>query len=126
MPSGKRVGLEPSPRTVWLHSELMRHSAKDIAEAGRELGRFDSRPWASEVRAPVAVALTSRDELVPPRKQREHARHTRAQVFDAPVRHIELAVHADKYNPALLAAIAAVSDVEPAETGPSPDRAQAA
>ena len=105
----KRVGLEISPRSVWLHSELMRHSAADIAEAGRELGRFDSRPWAHTVQAPVAVALTSRDELVSPRKQHELAAAYRAQVFEAPVRHIELGIHAEKYNPALLAAIAAVS-----------------
>jgi pimeloyl-ACP methyl ester carboxylesterase len=106
----KQVGLKPSPRTVWLHSELMRHSANDIAEAGRELGRFDSRPWAPSVSAAVAVVLTTRDELVPPRKQRELAEAYRAQVFEAPVRHIELVVHADKYNPALLAGIAAVSN----------------
>ena len=105
----KRVGLEISPRSVWLHSELMRHSAADIAEAGRELGRFDSRPWAHTVQAPVAVALTSRDELVSPSKQHELAAAYRAQVFEAPVRHIELGIHAEKYNPALLAAIAAVS-----------------
>jgi 3-oxoadipate enol-lactonase len=105
----KRVGLEISPRSVWLHSELMRHSAADIAEAGRELGRFDSRLWAHTVQAPVAVALTSRDELVSPRKQHELAASYGAQVFEAPVRHIELGIHAEKYNPALLAAIAAVS-----------------
>ena len=68
---------------MWLLSELMRHSARDIAEAGRELGRFDSRPWAHTITAPVAVALTTRDELVPPRKQRELAEAYRAQVFEA-------------------------------------------
>jgi 3-oxoadipate enol-lactonase len=122
----KQVGLAPSPRTVWLHSELMRHSASDIAEAGRELGRFDSRPWAHKVAAPVAVALTNRDELVPPRKQRELAKAYRAKVFEASVRHVELAVHADKYNPALLAAIAAVSPNTPTAARASDDQAQAA
>ena len=33
------------PETAWALSEMMRHSARDIVEAGRELGRFDSRPW---------------------------------------------------------------------------------
>ncbi len=41
----RRVGLPESPQTAWALSEMMRHSARDIAEAGRELGRFDSRPW---------------------------------------------------------------------------------
>jgi pimeloyl-ACP methyl ester carboxylesterase len=117
----KRVGLDPSPRTVWLQSELLRHSAGDIAEAGRELGRFDSRPWAASIVAPVAVVLTTRDELVPPRKQRELAEAYRAQVFEAPIRHIELATHSDKYNPVLLAGIAAVSSGVAA--GPSNGRA---
>ena len=39
-----RIRREPS-RRPGSQSELMRHSARDIAEAGRELGRFDSRPW---------------------------------------------------------------------------------
>ena len=121
----KQLGLAPSPRTVWLQSELMRHSASDITEAGRELGRFDSRPWAHTITAPVAVALTTRDELVPPRKQRELAEAYRAQVFEAPIRHIELAVHADRYNPALLAAIAAVSRNTPTVAGSGADRAGA-
>jgi hypothetical protein len=41
-----------------------------VAEAGRELGRFDSSGWAGELVQPRAVVLTSRDRLVPPRKQR--------------------------------------------------------
>jgi pimeloyl-ACP methyl ester carboxylesterase len=101
-------GLRRSADTAWLESELMRHSASDITEAGRELGRFDARPWASTVKAPVAVALTTRDELVPPRKQRELVEAYRALVFEAPVRHIELGTSASEYNPALLKAIAAV------------------
>jgi 3-oxoadipate enol-lactonase len=101
--------LRRSTRTAWLQSELMRHSASDVAEAGRELGRFDSRPWAATITAPVAVALTTEDELVPPRKQRELAQAYRAQVFEAPIRHIELGTRAREYNPALLDAIAAVT-----------------
>jgi 3-oxoadipate enol-lactonase len=105
----RATGLRRSADTAWLESELMRHSASDITEAGRELGRFDARPWASTVKAPVAVALTTKDDLVPPRKQRQLAEAYRAQVFEAPVRHIELGTHSADYNPALLQAIAAVS-----------------
>ncbi len=105
----RRVGLTESARTAWLQSELLRHSARDIAEAGRELGRFDSRPWLSTAaRMPSAVVVTTRDEAVPPRKQRELAAAMGAQVFEAPVRHLELTQASDRYNPALLEAIAAV------------------
>jgi 3-oxoadipate enol-lactonase len=108
----RATGLRRSADTAWLESELMRHSASDITEAGRELGRFDARPWASTVKGPVAVALTTKDELVPPRKQRQLAAAYRAQVFEAPVRHIELGTHASQYNPALLQAIAAVQPTQ--------------
>ena len=59
-------------RTVWVQSELMRHSARDIAEAGRELGRFDSRPWLRPLPIPSAVVLTTRDGAVSPGKQDAH------------------------------------------------------
>ena len=69
----RRVGLADNERTAWVHSELMRHSARDVAEAGRELGRFDSRPWLHSVRVPMAVVITTHDEAVPVSKQREPA-----------------------------------------------------
>jgi pimeloyl-ACP methyl ester carboxylesterase len=105
----RRSGIRENERTVWLHSELMRHSARDIAEAGRELGRFDSRPWLERVTPPIAVVITTRDELVPVRKQRELATAARAQVFEAAINHMEVGWRQEAYNPALLDAIAAVS-----------------
>src|SRR5205807_9617045 len=58
----RRVGMPENERTVWVQSELMRNSARDIAEAGRELGRCDSRPCLSGVTVPVAGLLATRDE----------------------------------------------------------------
>ena len=69
----RRVGLPESEETSWLLSELSRHSPRDIAEAGRELGRFDSRPWLRPLDVPMAVVVTTLDEAVPPRKQYELA-----------------------------------------------------
>ena len=111
----RRIGLTQSPRTVWLQSELMRHSARDLAEAGRELGRFDSRPWLGSVPVPVAVVVTTRDELVPVDKQRELAAAARAPVFEAPLRHLEVGSRGQDYNPQLLAALSAVSSREGAK-----------
>ncbi|HUO74258.1 MAG TPA: alpha/beta fold hydrolase [Solirubrobacteraceae bacterium] len=103
----RRLGLPRTPETAWLQSELLRNSARDVADAGRELGRFDSRPWLrAAVRVPSAVVVTTRDEAVPPRKQRELAAALGARVFEAPIRHIVLVP--EKYNPALLEALAAV------------------
>ena len=96
-------------RTAWLLSELMRHEARDVAEAGRELGRFDSRPWlASLARPPAAMGLTGRDQMVSPSKQRELAQAAGAEVFEVPLDHLELTDRPDVYNPALISAVAAV------------------
>jgi 3-oxoadipate enol-lactonase len=101
----KRVGLPTNERTAWLLSELMRHTAPDVAEAGRELGRFDSRPWLGSIDLPFAVVITTRDEAVAPHKQRALAQACDAQVFEAPIRHMEIVTRADEYNPALLQAL---------------------
>lgn len=105
----RRIGLRESHQTIWFQSELMRHSARDIAQAGRELGRFDSRPWLDAIRAPSAVVITTRDDAVSPSRQRELATALRAQVFEAPLEHLEIVSHAKVYNPALLAALAALA-----------------
>ena len=106
----RRVGLRPSAQTVWVQSELMRHSSRDVAEAGRELGRFDSRPWLRPPAVPTAVVLTSRDQAVAPRKQRELAAAVRARVFEASIDHLQIITRARHYTPALLDAMAAVRD----------------
>jgi pimeloyl-ACP methyl ester carboxylesterase len=103
-----QMGLRGGDQTIWVHSELMRHSARDIAEAGRELGRFDSRPWLGSVMVPTAVVVTTRDELVPVRNQRALAEAAHAHVFEAPVTHLEIGSRGDRYDPELLRAIAAV------------------
>jgi 3-oxoadipate enol-lactonase len=100
-----RAGVPQSERTVWVQSELMRHSASDLAEAGRELGRFDSRPWLGSIDLPFAVVITTRDEAVPVYKQRALAQACRAQVFEAPISHMEIVTRAEDYNPALLQAL---------------------
>jgi 3-oxoadipate enol-lactonase len=104
----RRAGLRDSPETAWALSEMMRHSARDIVEAGRELGRFDSRPWLRPLPIPAAVVLTMRDELVPPGKQRQLAQALQAPVFEAPITHLEITSNGQAYNPALLRALAAV------------------
>jgi len=108
----RRSGVRTSKETAWLQSELMRHSARDIVEAGRELGRFDSRPWLGEVRAPTAVVLTSRDELVSPHRQRALAEAARAQVFEVPLMHMDVGRPDSGYAQVLLQALDAVSAEE--------------
>jgi hypothetical protein len=110
----ERLGLPEAPETVWLQSELLRHSTRDLTEAGRDLGRFDSRPWLHTIDVPTAVVITTRDKAVPPEKQRELAAAARAEVFEAPINHLQIVTRTREYNPQLLAAIAAVKPSEDA------------
>jgi pimeloyl-ACP methyl ester carboxylesterase len=105
----RRLGLRLDERTAWWLSELMRHESRDVAEAGRELGRFDSRPWLQELAPlPVAMVMTTRDGAVAPAKQRELATAVGARVFEVGLDHLQLVERNADYNPALLAAVADV------------------
>jgi pimeloyl-ACP methyl ester carboxylesterase len=106
----KRAGIRQSERTVWVQSELIRHSVADITEAGRELGRFDSRPWLGSVTPPVAVVITTRDRLVSPRKQRELASAAHAHVFEAAIDHLEVGLPGRDFTAQLVKAITAIGE----------------
>jgi 3-oxoadipate enol-lactonase len=110
-----RVGLKvgrfrDTEATPWVASELTRGSAHDIAEAGRELGRFDARPWLHSVNVPAAVLVTARDRSVPPRKQRELADRLGARRFEFAGDHDSVILRARDYAPALLDAIEALRE----------------
>ncbi len=108
--SFRNAKIRLNERTAWWLSELMRHEARDVAEAGRELGRFDSRPWLTSVTGiPTAMVLTGRDAMVAPVKQRELAEASGATVFEVAIDHLEVTDRADEYNPALISAMAAVT-----------------
>jgi pimeloyl-ACP methyl ester carboxylesterase len=108
----RQAKIPYSPRTAWWLSELMRNSSRDIAEAGRELGRFDSRPWLHTLDVPAASVITSRDRSVDPGRQRELAQAIGATVFEVPIDHLDVTDRAIEYNPALLEALAAVGAAE--------------
>ena len=67
--------------------ELMRHSARDIAEAGRELGRFDSRPWLGTVQAARVDGADHHARRARPAAQAARARRRRParSRFEAPI-----------------------------------------
>jgi 3-oxoadipate enol-lactonase len=96
----------PAAATAWLTGELSRGSSIDVAEAGRELGRYDSRPWISELTVPGVVIVTSRDNAVPPYKQRDLARRMSARRIEIKRDHDAAVLRAEAYVNALLDALA--------------------
>jgi 3-oxoadipate enol-lactonase len=112
----RAAGFPDSPTTSWIASELSRGSAVDIAEAGREIGRFDSRPWIERVSIPASVIVTTEDNAVPPVKQYELACALRAPVHEIPCDHNGVLVKEHNFARTLIRAIAALP-VPASETG---------
>jgi pimeloyl-ACP methyl ester carboxylesterase len=108
------AGFPDHPITVWTTSELTRGASIDLAEAGRELSNWDSRPWLADIAVPAAVVLTKRDTGVPPSHQRELAELLDAPIFEVDGDHgAAISAHA-KFNSALIKALEAVTETAPA------------
>ncbi|HEX8105438.1 MAG TPA: alpha/beta fold hydrolase, partial [Solirubrobacteraceae bacterium] len=102
-------GIPAGPEREWVAAELSRGSSVDIAEAGRELSRYDARPWIEELRGlPAAVVVTARDRSVPPRKQRALAEALGARTFDVKADHMAVVPHKAEYRRALIVALESV------------------
>ena len=93
----------------WVAAELTRGSSVDIAEAGRELSRYDARPWIGALRdLPSAVVVTAQDRSVPPAKQRALAAALGARSFEIRADHMAVATHQAPFRALLLEALQAV------------------
>lgn len=103
-------GLKPGPTMNWFIAELSRGNARDIAEAGRELSRYDSRPWIRDLRVPAAVIIPTKDEQVPPDKQRELARAIGVPWFEVEGRHTVVTVRPEAFNAVLLDSLRSVEE----------------
>jgi len=104
----RALGFPDSAETSWAASELSRGSAVDLAEAGRELGRYDGRAWLGSLSVPSAVVRTTEDRDVPQHRQIELANCLGAPIFDTPGTHLAVAARADEFNATLLEALASV------------------
>jgi len=94
----------------WGLDEIARHDLAAIVEAGRELGRFDSRSWIGAVGVPAAVVVTDADDVVPTNRQRDLV----ARLVDPIVKvvrggHAVCTTPASGFVPALVGACLAVA-----------------
>lgn len=116
--AARAQGADPQYAS-WVAAELSRSSARDLAEAGRELGRFDSSGWAGALPQPAGVVLTTRDRLVPPRKQRDLAAALRVVPHPVEADHDACSVRPAEFVAALLAALFDVQARRAAQPGTS-------
>jgi 3-oxoadipate enol-lactonase len=107
------AGFPDSAVTTWITSELTRGSSADMAEAGREMSRYDSRGWLGDLTVPSAVIVTTKDTAVPPAHQRELADLLGAERFEVRGDHGVVTAGARHFNAVLLKALRAL-DPEPA------------
>ena len=91
--------------TAWAVGELRRGAAEDIAEAGRDIGRFDSRPWLEHVRQPMVVLVTMIDLLVPASRQRDLARRLEAPMVELHADHLAPATTPSRFGRGLCQAL---------------------
>ena len=99
------------PRTSdWAVSELARGAAWDIAEAGREIGRFDSRGWLAEITVPAVVLVTLADMLVPPDRQRDLAERLGAPMETIVADHLAPGTTPNRFHDGLLRTLAALEE----------------
>ena len=102
----RRAGLPAGEIADWIISELERNDARAIAEAGREMSRYDARSWISKLRVPAAVICPRQDDLVPPHFQRQLAADIPgARLYELEGRHIVVSQDAERYNRVLLHAL---------------------
>jgi pimeloyl-ACP methyl ester carboxylesterase len=99
------VDHELSEFVPWLDAEIRRTDALAIIQAGHALGRHDARPWAASLGKPAASLITTRDHLVPVRKQRQLAEALNAHVIEIPADHIAVWELPTEYSAATLALV---------------------
>ena len=103
--------LDQTADAQWGWRQFRATTGRDIAHVTPALARFDSRPWIEQVDVPTGVVVTTRDRVIPPARQLELVHSIRgAQCFEVPAGHAACVLGADRFRPALLAALASVTD----------------
>lgn len=65
--------LERRGHEAWMIEQALQHDWAQVLEAGKAIGRFDSRAWAGAIDVPTSVVVALDDEVVPTRRQFELA-----------------------------------------------------
>jgi pimeloyl-ACP methyl ester carboxylesterase len=106
---GMLRGIPPGRRRERAQLEMAKCDAATIMQAARATIRFSSHDWASNIRVPTAVVVTTRDRLVPPKRQYGLARRIpNSKVFEVEADHLACVSAPQRFVPALLDACAHV------------------
>lgn len=104
-------GRDPMERPQWFIDEVRSASMPHVVDAGRELARFDSRPWLRTLTMPAGVLVTARDTLVSPGHQHELAsRIGHADIASVPLDHADVVMKAGAYRGPFVDMVARIVD----------------
>lgn len=93
----------------WAIAEASLHDWRMVLEAGRAIGRFDSRPWIGEIDVPTSTVVTMQDRVVPVRRQtRLFESIPEAEAYRVDGGHDAIVADADRFVPTLLRAVHSV------------------
>jgi 3-oxoadipate enol-lactonase len=102
-----------------VHREFAGHDPAAVIQATHALSGFSSHDWIGQVDVPTAVVVTTRDELVPPERQRKLAASIPgAEVFEVDGDHAACVAGADRFVPVLVAACQSVQGRAARQPGP--------
>lgn len=94
-------------------AELSGHDPAAVLQAAAAVASFSSHDWVTQVDVPTAVVITTRDDVVPPSRQRKLAASIRdAVVFEVDGDHVACVAAAERFVPALVRACLHVSRLQ--------------
>src|SRR6516165_588158 len=96
-----RQAIEEAPELdayrPWLAAEFRRGLARELADAGRALSRYDAQAWAGQLGLPAAMVVTTSDRLVRPATQRKLAGALGAPIIEIDADHDLPLVRGEEY-----------------------------
>jgi 3-oxoadipate enol-lactonase len=103
----------------WATKEVARHDWRAVLEAGKAIGGFSSMSWVGEIDVPVGVLVTTRDNVVPTRRQlRLLSLIPSAEAFRVEGEHDVVVMNPAWFVPSLLRTIQSVTDRLPSPFTP--------
>jgi len=98
----------------WAVQEITNHDWATIAQAGGDLGNFRAREWMHTIDVPTSVIVTTRDTIVPERRQRVLAEGIPgAEVHEIAADHDACFANADEFAAVLLASLHRLAATNP-------------
>lgn len=96
---------DTTPLGNWAREQARLNDLRIMIEAGHTVASYDASHWISDVDVPTAVVLTTRDETVPPNRQRQLADAIRAaSLYEVEGRHDMCATRPERFSDALVIA----------------------